>query len=170
MPKRFDLTGKMFGSRAVLKKVDIPGRQAHWLVRCSCGREDVVPSQRLRNGLGKSCRDCGSRGNRLIDISGRSFGSWTALHWNPDKDGWAVRCSCGNLSTVKGCDLRGGHSTQCKVCSSRKYDYKMDLTNPDWCWLLGLFHGDTPDTEWGMGGLWTLPASPKTARPRSSRV
>lgn len=149
MGRLLDLTGQKFGSRTVLRRVPKPGRQAHWLVRCDCGKEDVVPSQRLRAGGGKACRKCGrATFTRVIDLEGQQFGKWTVVK-RADANGrgrqkayWSVQCECGRPGVVLGTDLRSGHSKSCKSCGSTKYWHAVDLKNPDWCWLLGLFHGD----------------------------
>lgn len=44
MGKLLDLTGKTLGNRTVIKRVPSAG-QAHWLVRCKCGQENIVPSR-----------------------------------------------------------------------------------------------------------------------------
>ena len=159
MSRLLDLTGQKFGSRTVLRKVSKPGQQAHWLVRCGCGKEDVVPSQRLRNGGGKACRKCGrATFTKVIDLEGQQFGKWTVLGRDSGGDRaskaahWSVECECGRKGVVLGSDLRSGHSKSCESCGSTKYDYKMDLSNPDWCWLLGLFHGDGSTFIFAEGG------------------
>ena len=149
MSRLIDLTGQRFGSRTVLRKISRPGQQAHWLVRCDCGKEDLVPSQRLRNGGGKACRKCGrAKDPRFIDLEGQRFGRWTVLRRvrvngrASTSAHWSVRCECGHEGVVLGSNLRSGQSKSCKSCGSTKYWHRMDLTDPDWCWVLGLFHGD----------------------------
>lgn len=164
MSKLIDLTGQKFGSRTVLRKVPMPGRQAHWLVRCDCGKEDVVPSQRLRKGGGNACRKCGrATFTKLIDLTGQRFGKWQVLNranQNPSAL-WNVVCDCGRDGRVSGYDLRTGHSKSCKSCGSTKHWHALDLRDRDWCWLLGVFHGDgsTYFAEDG-GGTVTFACTP----------
>lgn len=168
MSRLLDLTGKKFGSRTALHKISVPGRQAHWLVRCDCGKEDVVPSQRLRNGGGNACRKCGrATVDKTIDLKGQRFGRWEVLQRQDPGDRvnraayWSVRCECGREGVVLGSLLRAGRSKSCKSCGSTRYRYQVDLSNPDWCWLLGLFHGDgsTSFPEDG-GGTVTFACTP----------
>jgi len=168
MGRLIDLTGQKFGSRLVLERAPKPGLPAHWLVRCGCGKEDVVPSSRLRNGKGKSCRKCGrATFTKVIDLTGKAFGKWSVL--GRDTSGcrkgtaasWRVECECGRHGVVTTNELRSGHSKSCKSCGSTKYDYKMDLTNPDWCWLLGVFHGDgSTSVSEKYGGTVTFACTP----------
>ena len=54
---------------------------------------------------------------KIIDETGKSYGRLTVLK----KDGkskdnrimWLCQCSCGNLTRVRGSDLRSGHTTSC---------------------------------------------------------
>ena len=148
MTRKIDLTGQTFGDRTVLQQVPKPGQQAHWLVRCSCGKEDVVPSQRLRQPQGSACRKCGrAKTDRIKDLRGQVFGLWRVVGKAPTPATktsayWYVQCACGRLSVVVGSDLTSSHSTGCRSCKCTKYHYKIDLSVRTWCWLLGLFHGD----------------------------
>lgn len=166
MPSFQDLTGKQFGERTVLRRC--PGTAPiRWVVRCSCGKEDTVPGRNLREGYAGSCRECGrSRVDRVKNLTGKSFGGWRVLARAPAPVGrtsafWEVQCSCGNRSVVSGSDLTTGHSTRCKPCGHQKYSYKVDLSSPDWCWLLGHFHGDgCTQVSPSEGGLVHFAAKP----------
>lgn len=53
-----DLNGKTFERLTVIGRTDSPsgaGKHARWACRCVCGRESVVTSSALVNGLVKSC-------------------------------------------------------------------------------------------------------------------
>lgn len=165
MPRLLDLTGQTYGCRTVLGRMPNPtgGAATCWKVRCRCGQEDVVPSQRVRKGTG--CRSCGNAAqwaNRLVDLTGEMFGKWQVLGQAPNKGphvAYHVRCTCGKESHVTKNALTTGRSLSCKSCGSTKYDYKVDLDNPTWCWLLGLFHGDGC-TSLGDGGVVNFAARP----------
>lgn len=166
MSRLIDLTGKTFGSRTVLRRAPkTPGAQAHWVVKCKCGKKDVVPSQRLRRGEANSCRKCGRAAvKKVIPMEGKTFGRWEVLERSFDKGTgtyWKTRCSCGREGVVSGHSLRSGFSKSCKACGSTKYWHEVDLNNPDWCWILGVFHGDGSTTfpEDG-GGIVTFSCAP----------
>jgi hypothetical protein len=168
MPKKIDLLGKTFGDRTVIASVPVEHGQAHWLVRCRCGVEDVVPSQRLRQPGGSSCRRCGrARVDRVHDLTGQIFGTWRVVQRAPTPAGrtsahWEVHCSCGVPNVVSGSALTSGRTQGCRSCGHLKYEYRVDLTQPDWCWLLGVFHGDgCTSTLDGEGGTTTFTAKPR---------
>lgn len=167
MSRIIDLTGQKFGSRTVLRKVSTSG-PAHWLVRCDCGKEDAVPSSRLRNGGGNSCRKCGRASyTKLIDLTGQRFGKWRVLS-RANRNAaavWSVVCDCGQIGKVAGQSLREGRSQSCKSCGSTKYWHAINLHTRDWCWLLGVFHGDgsTHFAEDG-GGTVTFACAPPENR------
>lgn len=58
-----------------------------------------------------------AKNQRLIDLSGQTFGRWIAIHQdgNNSRGGalWHCRCKCGTVRTVLGQDLRSGKSTSC---------------------------------------------------------
>lgn len=55
------------------------------------------------------------------DLTGKEFGlltvierAWDVIHRNAF---WRCRCTCGNVVSVSGTNLRQGHTTQCGTCS-----------------------------------------------------
>jgi hypothetical protein len=50
-----DLTAQVFGDLTVLSRVKTPGRRTRWLVRCSCGKEQIVQACNLVSGHTRSC-------------------------------------------------------------------------------------------------------------------
>jgi hypothetical protein len=58
---------------------------------------------------------------KLIDITGKRFGSWTVLALHPERMRrdksiravWCCRCDCGIERVVSGSGLRGGRSISC---------------------------------------------------------
>ena len=49
--------GVVLGNRKLVRRVEGRGRP-HWLVRCICGREQIVRENHLTHGLGLSCLPC----------------------------------------------------------------------------------------------------------------
>lgn len=56
--------------------------------------------------------------------------------------------------------MTSGHSTMCRSCGHTKYRYQIDLTDSNWCWLLGLFHGDGYARVSDAGGFVNFAAAP----------
>ena len=55
MPKKLNLLNERFGKLLVIKESEnINGRTA-WLCQCDCGKEKIVRTKELRNGIVKSC-------------------------------------------------------------------------------------------------------------------
>ncbi len=51
-----DLAGKKFERLTVIRRAaNYAGGDARWVCICDCGKELIVPSRRLRNGLSRSC-------------------------------------------------------------------------------------------------------------------
>lgn len=57
MGKFIDLRGQRFGRLTVVERVEtLKAGETRWLCRCSCGRETITTTGRLRRG---TCRSCG---------------------------------------------------------------------------------------------------------------
>ena len=71
--KKIDLTGQRYGKLTVLAPAENVGSRTAWLCRCDCGRETVVPTNRLRSGHTASCgclapgREAGLPGLTYVD-------------------------------------------------------------------------------------------------------
>lgn len=52
---KVDLTGQRYGRLTALYPAENIGARTAWLCRCDCGKEVVVPTNRLRCGHTKSC-------------------------------------------------------------------------------------------------------------------
>jgi hypothetical protein len=50
--------------------------------------------------------------SKKINLKGMSFGRWTVLDFSRDSF-WKCVCSCGNIKTVNGGNLRSGKSLSC---------------------------------------------------------
>lgn len=60
---------------------------------------------------------------RRIELTGKQFGRWTALHFvgGSPQSKWACRCECGVVRNVAGVNLRSGHSVSCGICMRSIY-------------------------------------------------
>lgn len=61
--------------------------------------------------------------SKCIDLSGRSFGSWTVLSRAPSQNGrttWNCQCICGVTKDVSSISLRKGTSTSCGCSHSKE--------------------------------------------------
>lgn len=72
-----------------------------------------------------------------MDISGKTFSRWTALHPDPTKPHkWVCECSCGNVRSVYRYNLESGGSRSCGCFKSertRELSIRHGLTNtPFW--------------------------------------
>lgn len=56
-------------------------------------------------------------GNRLIDMTGKTFGRLKVIKRAPKtkrkEASWVCRCECGNIAIVLGSNLRNGHTRSC---------------------------------------------------------
>ena len=106
MGKRIDLTGQKFGELTALY-ID-PDDSDYWICQCSCGRVKSIRGYELRKGRIKSCGTC----SKLIDLTNKKFGEWTALEYIGNRK-WKCQCSCGKIGVVSSYELRSGKSTSC---------------------------------------------------------
>ena len=131
MGKIKDLTNQRFGKLLVLEITsERRNRQVVWKCQCDCGNITYVVGQALRNGHTKSC-GCGNYDSRnVIDITGEVFGDLIVLERSIKKDAshsvfWKCKCSCGNIETILGTDLRNNKITKCSQCRKNEF-----LLNP----------------------------------------
>lgn len=111
-----DLTGKVIGNWLVLAYAG----NLKWICECiNCGELHEVYGYSLRNGTSKSC-GC----SQLIDITGQTFGEWTALEYI-GKGYWRCRCSCGTYRDIKSYQLRRGETNSCGCKKSKYYRSKL---------------------------------------------
>lgn len=65
MPKKYDMTGQVYGRLTVLEKFDVQGTHARYRCRCECGRETIVRGAELRIGSTKTCGGAGCKGSKM---------------------------------------------------------------------------------------------------------
>lgn len=59
----------------------------------------------------------------LIDISGKTFGSWTVLSMDTVRGTnrmWRCRCICGDIRLITGTKLRMGRTKSCRKCAQAR--------------------------------------------------
>ncbi len=118
-----NLTGRKFNLLTPLFPTERKNGQTYWLCRCECGELKPVQYSALVSGNSKSCgclrrQKTGNMGrSRLIDLTGRKFGSLTVIararsdkHDNPR---WICECECGERIEVYGFYLRAGKKRSC---------------------------------------------------------
>lgn len=121
-PKRYDITGQVFGDLTALFRVDVDSSQkcALWLCKCSCGDEIVVRATALRSGHTKSC-GCTSYQRVSQALSkelqpGDKFGRYTILYKESETGQgglYRCRCECGVEKTIKRQFLLDGSIISC---------------------------------------------------------
>lgn len=117
--KNFDI-GERIGSRTIIDYVQKPGKKGGWLVRCDCGKENVVSGYWLRSGRSQSC---GCRlgeivaERQFINLIGQRRGMLT-ITGGPfprfvNETHWIAQCDCGKTTEVNGQAFRRGEATSC---------------------------------------------------------
>lgn len=123
--KLIDLTGQKFNSLTVLHRTTQEkhphktgaGFHVIWTCKCDCGNITYVQGNDLRNGHVKTYGH-----NSFIDITGQKFNRLTVIKkvdikehfYNTDEGSrWLCKCDCGNLTYVRGTDLRSGRIKSC---------------------------------------------------------
>lgn len=131
-----DLTGRRFNQLTVVSRADDyinpkGARYAQWNCRCDCGEMCVKRGAALTSGTAKSCgcaRSKSMRGSRLIDLTGKTFGTRTVVCRADDKIDahgkhwpmWLCECrECGKREAIDGARLRGGTEKAC-ACQAAK--------------------------------------------------
>ena len=110
------LVGNTYGEWTVLEHTE----PNYCICECSCGTIRRVAKKTLLNGTSKSC---GHSSNTLKNIEGKSFGEWTVTKYLGNGY-WECLCSCGNIASVSGYDLRNGKSTNCGHVGYSKLSHK----------------------------------------------
>ena len=134
MGKFVDLTNKVVGNMIVISKNEEESnkirsggkRRIHWNCKCKCGKEVVIPSNRLncKNPQKYCSPNCGCMEyDKRLHLEEQRFGRWTVIreverpqHLQDDgvnKSYWLCQCDCGNVGIVRGNMLTSGHSTSC---------------------------------------------------------
>lgn len=130
MAKSVDLIGRKFGTLTVTARAENNHRgNTMWLCSCDCGNTKVALGYDLTHGRTTSC-GC-NKGKPDIpaenrkDLTGQKFGilEVISLDEKKSKNGiliWKCRCDCGNVSYVRGGNLKSGKVKSCGCLSSRE--------------------------------------------------
>ena len=114
MPIKVDLRGRRFGKLLVLYR-EPPGspQPRRWVCACDCGQQCKRTTFQLTHG---EARHCGCN-PAYIDITGQRYGRLVALEYvgssSKKQALWLCQCDCGQKTTVRGAQLRGGRTKSC---------------------------------------------------------
>lgn len=163
-PKRYDITGQVFGDLTVLFRVDVDSYRncALWLCKCICGNEIVVRATALRSEHTKSC-GCTTNKRRSDALSkelqpGEIFGRYTILY-KEERMGqggfYRVHCVCGNEKTVHRQALVEGKVVSCGCYQKEEKSQRqlIDLTGQQFGLLTVL---SKSDYQGGDGVYWNV--------------
>ncbi len=140
MGKFIDLTGCIFGSLNVIKRVDdyITPKGQHmtrWVVHCSCNRSDdfFITSGGLKRYVSPSCLLCRYEKigkARVKDLTNIVFGQLTVIERSVDyvspqgkhSSQWLCRCDCGrsNDFIVHALSLMNKDTKNCFICGNER--------------------------------------------------
>ena len=117
-----DIAGQRF-NRLVAKEFSFrDGKHiAHWLFKCDCGNEKVLPAPSVKCGSVKSC-GCLAREHieklKRGDLSGQRFGRLMAVRPTNERGPsgsiiWKCLCDCGNIAYCSTTMLKSGGVRSC---------------------------------------------------------
>lgn len=156
MPKTVELTGMRFGSLVVQEKSPgLEDRYYIWRCKCDCGNEVLVNTKRLTRGTVQNCgcspKPNAGQGSRAEDLTGRIFGSLTAIEREKSRNGrtyWLCQCVCGNRISVQTYDLKRGHTESCGCHRKHRLKERIaDITNQKFGRLTALYPTDNRDNK-----------------------
>ena len=130
MPPQKNLTGQIFGKLTVLEKAPPRNKHVYWKCKCECGNVLEVQADALNRGKTKSCGYCGSPPSKLLDITGKRFGTLTVIRLleerGPSRQAiWECKCDCGQIIKVRGTSLRYGEVSSCGSAACRRLEKDM---------------------------------------------
>ena len=125
--KATNLKGQRFGKLVVLYRtnppIEVTSPGVYWKCQCDCGNITAVRATSLKSGVTKSCgcyrveKSHNNKGREAIDLTGQQFGKLTVLsrdgYDNNHKIMWRCQCNCGNITRVRGNDLRTNKIISC---------------------------------------------------------
>lgn len=128
---KIDISGKRYGKLVAIKPTgEITSGGIVWKCQCDCGNTKGVEAGYLNSGRIVDC-GCGSlkrhqSEERMVDITGKRFGSLTALKraeskrmYGATKTRWLCRCDCGSeIIAITGA-LTSGQKKSCGCMTSK---------------------------------------------------
>lgn len=124
-----DLTGQVFGELVVIHRdINSSGGDARWNCLCSCGKNRIVETARLKDGKIRSCGCKNRTPTLLIDITGQRFGKLLVISRVKGRRStqYDCICDCGNRAVVLSSGLRRGTTKSCPSC--RQSSKLIDIT------------------------------------------
>lgn len=130
--KKQEIPGTRYGLLTILGPAEDRNGCAYWHCKCECGKELDVKGASLRSGKTKSC-GCArikklinyNQTNNIIDLTNQKFGHLTILGATEKRAGkqviWKCQCDCGNITYVRGSDLRTGNTKSCGCQRNKSY-------------------------------------------------
>jgi hypothetical protein len=111
--KKLNLIGKKYGLLTVLMEGEPHTKPSGtkittWVCLCDCGNTVTVRTEYLRSGHTQSCGCLCGR----TDITGKRFGKLVVVEY-VDNSSYLCKCDCGNVVTVKTCNLKNGNTLSC---------------------------------------------------------
>ena len=130
-----EYAGKTFGDLTVVRKVNSNVMEAKWLCLCTCNRNTIVATSKLKRG--QTCCSICSRLKRdkpsnFINLTGKRFGNLVVIKQGVGKKNsnavWVCKCDCGNELSVVGTQLiNQKYCIKCKpgaINGEKKYNDK----------------------------------------------
>lgn len=115
--QHLDLIGKQINQLTVIKQSEIRDSSGRilWECQCSCGDTALVPTKKL---LDKTAIYCDNPIHKTNNLIGQQFGHLTVVKDSGQRGKdkqilWECKCDCGNISLVRGQDLRSGNTKSC---------------------------------------------------------
>ena len=120
VPHYKDLTGQRFDRLTVIELDRVENRHAYWRCHCDCGNDCIAEAGSLKSGNTRSC-GCLAKERHFRDLTGRQFGKLKVLekaYSKALKSGgyeqfYKCQCECGNITIVRGGNLRNGATASC---------------------------------------------------------
>lgn len=114
MTRLIDLSGQVFDTFSVLRRVHSSGGQARWRCRCMCGREFTAEGGKLRSGEKRTC-GC-VRWTRARDLTGVRSGHLVAVERvgrTKTEALWRCVCDCGREVVTTSTRISKAHKKSC---------------------------------------------------------
>lgn len=122
--------GTRFTRLVVLDTIIDKNNQPICLCQCDCGKQIMVPPNRLKLQQTKSCgcykiermSEIGKANSYKSDITNKRFGRLIAIEPTEKRLSrsvvWKCQCDCGNIYYTSVSRLNSGHTVQCDKCKT----------------------------------------------------